>query len=176
MKFEEAVERNFLEFGKLIREKSEFKKFWEVLVEKAKDFGPIDKVVKNAPAEVTVGEALGRAYQARGSTAASYKFESSPYKQSTRAKSAYAKDEGASGDQMKVPVHSAVIVNEIETMQAGQNEQLRARQKNEYGAHVMVGSESLEEKEKSYWFKMTHKVLKELIYATGSRAVWFVDN
>ncbi len=163
----------------------DFKSMWDELLKSVKkeSFGPIDTVVAEDSQSTTVGEALGRAYKAShghtaGMTAGMLQYsvhDSDSGRYSGAGKTANASNPYYMHEGLKHQTHSPAVLNEIETLQAGQAEQMKGREKNEYGFHVIQQEADLSEKEKDYWFKMTHKVLKELVYATGGRAVWFVD-
>ena len=144
----------------------------------------LDRVVQAStqPEETssTVGEALAKAYTILDTTlpyAANTGTETYTGKTPTTPHHKQEKHhlQKTISEQNKQDLHSPVVNNEISIQQAGQKEQTNARHQNEYGKTLITPELTLEEKEKNYWWRMTNKALKELIYETAGHITWFVN-
>lgn len=147
------------------------------LLEKAKkdEFGPLDNVI-HVNADVSEGEALGKAYSATGQST-SYSVEenyckSTPFKvYYERSKKEKNNDKTAAAEM----AHSPVVENLVETQQIAVAAQVNGKIKNEFGGMVVTPQQDLYEKERVELFNRTNKALKELIYATSGVVTWFIS-
>ena len=105
-----------------------------------------------------------------------YSSSAITYQEHSPAQPHYIRDKKKSEhlwpNSKKPNLHSPVVRNEIIAQTAATTEQVNARQQDDYGKTVVTRTLSLEEKESTYWWRITHKALKEFLYATADKTIW----
>ena len=146
----------------------------EITIKKEKTLFNI--IVINDDSTITEGEALAKTYT---SLSTSYSGDDFKYVLGCESKSSYYNREiqskEASVQKQAQDINSPIVNNEIQTNQSGEKEQANARHKQEYGHTIVMQEPNLTEKESNYWWRMTNKALKELIYATSGKSNWFLN-
>ena len=135
----------------------------------------LDKIVhEEKNKENTIGETLAKAYtwlekHFHYTGPALHYQESSSQPHYVRDKK---KAEHSLSDNKNPDLHSPAIRNEILAQKIVVAEQVHARQQQDYGKALVTKTLSLEEKESTYWWRITHQALKEFMYATADKAIW----
>lgn len=150
------------------------KKIWDDLSRKLKEEkpAPIEEIVERQ--EITEGEALGKAYMAKGISTTYASGEN--YSGTTKTNVYYKSRDKCDEKQAKTEemVHSPVAEHLIQVHNAGVSAQVYGKIKNQFMTAVTPNIDGdLHEKGRVAVFNIANKMLKELIYETSGAMVWF---